>query len=109
MCFTSRRLHAPPVWSSYLPGPSGHLTMSLSLINLSRVPGSYLGSARVPVSGWSWTGSFVAAFGLRVLGTEHVGHCGAGHSAECFTCSTAPTTAPGGSDDRDLRFNRRQH
>lgn len=47
-----------------LPGTSGHLTMSLSLINYSCVPHGYLGSARVPISGWSWMGSFVAAFGL---------------------------------------------
>lgn len=57
----------------YLPGASGHLTMSLSLTNFSCAPPSSLGSARVPVAGRSQTGSFVAAFGLRVLGTEHVG------------------------------------
>lgn len=57
----------------YLPGASGHLTMSLSLTNFSCAPPSSLGSARVPVAGRSWTGSFMAAFGLRVLGTEPVG------------------------------------
>lgn len=59
--------------ASYLPGASGHLTMSLSLTNFSCAPHSSLGSARVPVAGRSRTGSFVAAFGLRVLGTEPVG------------------------------------
>lgn len=103
--------------ASYLPGASGHLTMSLSLTNFScappQLPGLCSGPRRrqVPdgqLRGCLWT----QGPGHRARGSEPqwaTAVQGPVRSALPAARHRSPTTAPGRSDDRDLRFNRRQH
>lgn len=101
----------------YLPGASGHLTMSLSLTNFScappQLPGLCSGPRRrqVPdgqLRGCLWTqGPGHRARGSGPQGATAVQ--GPVRSALPAARHRSPTTAPGRSDDRDLRFNRRQH
>lgn len=63
----------PPAWPFTCRAPPGISQCLCPSQTFHVPPPSSLGSVRVPVAGRSRTGSFVAAFGLRVLGTEHVG------------------------------------